>query len=756
MAGVAHTQDNLRDYLSTIPEYSTPRIQFYYSSLAPKKQSNPAGYSSAINWWRHTLVSLVQKGLLSDDKLVLTVDEDLREKLKWDKVGRPTSLGVIVAELAQTSDLTPLSTYLASPLPSADEPSWSVASLLTRPFWWGLSKVWGDGGDGPDLGEKADDNEWKRRKGEWVVPELVEKAATALLPRLPDLHADALSRLYTLRSFREKLGPLCLPGVTLSLRDCEVLARYLEVKGECAFDGEVIKFSAPLSTPATSTLEITQSDRSTLSLLSTLSSLSNYITSLETRISSEQALVRKYAAGESKNLTLAKGHMVGRKRLEKLLDERVGARSKVQEVVLAIERAAGDEETLQALSLGTSTLREVLSSPTLQLSNIEATTSALDDALITSQQVTEAVDSAATPLSSEMEGEVEEELKELVEEEKMEKREKVERTEEERVSEMERKMEQMGKVPEAGKVEDKEQEKVVDKADQLLASFPGLEGLYGWVTVDGQPAEVYGVEEKGGTTVAYIEAKDGTTIWPFHFAKLQTTDDDENACKDEQVVKNIGTVQLRYWRVKNVRTVKTSVKAAVQAKPVHERSKKAALSHQAGYGAPVAVEPSSRSIYDWVDSLFSVLELRYLSRSSPSLSPETARSPSPERATPGSPAAGPSQPRRSSSTQAARSPSATANLSRASQLKEELESLERLERIAKLKRELALLEGGAEASSTPTPERGARRAAVAALTAEEIKKVKLEEGAKLEREKKRNKRKGISSEVIDLCDSDSD
>ncbi|GAA5913186.1 hypothetical protein JCM6882_005812 [Rhodosporidiobolus microsporus] len=465
MAGVVPAQNALRDHLASLPEYSTPKIQFYYSSLPPKKLSNPTGYSAALNWWRRTLVDLVEKGLVGDDKLVLTVDEELREKLRWDKVGRPSSLGVIVAELALTADLIPLPTYLSSPLPpsSDGESSFSVVSLLARPFWWGLSKVWGAGEEKVELGEKADENEWKRRKGEWVVPDLVEKSASSLLPHLASLHSDALSRLYTLKTFRDKLGPLCLPNVTLSEQDCEVLARFLEAKGECTFDGEVIKFSPPHS--SASPAAITPSDRSTLSLLSTLASLTGYITSLESRIAAEQALVSKYAVGESKNLPLAKSHLRARKRVEKLLEERVGARDKVQEVVWGIERAVGDEETLTALSLGTSTLRSILSSPTLQLSNIEATTSALDSALIDAQEVNQAVDAVSAPMVGEVEDEVEEELRALVEEERG-------REEREREREVERKLAEGGKVPE-GKLEqtekEKTEEKVVDKAEKLVA-----------------------------------------------------------------------------------------------------------------------------------------------------------------------------------------------------------------------------------------------------------------------------------------------
>jgi charged multivesicular body protein 7 len=388
-----------------------------------------------------------------------------------------------------------------------------------------------------------------------------QKAAAALSAQLPDLHADTLSRLYTLKTFREKLGNICLNGVKLSERDCKLLATYLAAKGECAFDGEVrfflplasspspsfrssrskvfetadpmsclqvVKFSAPLSTKS-SPPTITESDRSTLSLLSTLSSLSTYITSLESRIATEQAQIQRYGVGESKNLALAKSHLVARKRLERLLEERVGARDKVQEVVLGIERAVGDEEvrsvqflpslfalrlpfslsfsslcrpthlsimvfplctghlmgdiaslestanpsfllqTLSALSLGTTALRSILSSPTLQLSNIEATTSALDDALISAQEVNEAVDSVPTPLTGEMEDEVDAELKALVEEEKREKEEKRERDERERVEVAQKKLDE-AKLPSLpASTEKGKEEKVVDKAEKLLA-----------------------------------------------------------------------------------------------------------------------------------------------------------------------------------------------------------------------------------------------------------------------------------------------
>lgn len=86
----------LAAHLSSLPELSTPRGSFLYSSLPSRKEVNPTGYSGAVNWWSSTLATLVGKELLSEHKLILVVDEALREGLRVDKIGRPASLGAVV------------------------------------------------------------------------------------------------------------------------------------------------------------------------------------------------------------------------------------------------------------------------------------------------------------------------------------------------------------------------------------------------------------------------------------------------------------------------------------------------------------------------------------------------------------------------------------------------------------------------------------------------------------------------------------
>ncbi|GAA5913202.1 hypothetical protein JCM6882_005817 [Rhodosporidiobolus microsporus] len=172
--------------------------------------------------------------------------------------------------------------------------------------------------------------------------------------------------------------------------------------------------------------------------------------------------------------------------------------------------------------------------------------------------------------------------------------------------------------------------------DKHRLSFPGLEGLYGWVTVDGQPLEVYGTRIEGSRAIGYIEAQDDkefkvhfhdehsaeredgeyatrlyvdgayatghfalkslgaadylgkrvspTTRRPFMFGSLHLTDDDDLACTDEQVVKNLGTIQLGYHRLAHYRELESSYKSSEPTTAVvHEQAKKATLSHQAQF-----------------------------------------------------------------------------------------------------------------------------------------------------------------------------
>ncbi|GAA5852940.1 hypothetical protein JCM9279_000086 [Rhodotorula babjevae] len=192
----------------------------------------------------------------------------------------------------------------------------------------------------------------------------------------------------------------------------------------------------------------------------------------------------------------------------------------------------------------------------------------------------------------------------------------------------------------------------------------------GWVSVDDKPVEIYKVEHKDKKTTCYIEAREGkefivnfapgysgvtdlavwaaidgsrvggvslsrsrgdrphkfegarisdTAIRPFQFAQIALTDDADEACHTEAVVKNLGTIQLDVHRTRILGKMASSERYDNFKQPVvDEKSKKATMSHSTAYGAAKASVTSGQAdSVDWIDrveSPFWTLEFKYRSR----------------------------------------------------------------------------------------------------------------------------------------------
>ena len=104
----------------------------------------------------------------------------------------------------------------------------------------------------------------------------------------------------------------------------------------------MIKFAPPLTTAETAPLTITNSDKSTITLLTSLRNLTASVTSLEDRLAAHTVKASEYVA--KKQTALARNQLSSRKRLEGLLATRLAGRDKLEEVLTAIEKATGDEE----------------------------------------------------------------------------------------------------------------------------------------------------------------------------------------------------------------------------------------------------------------------------------------------------------------------------------------------------------------------------------------------------------------------------
>ncbi|KAK4705925.1 hypothetical protein P7C70_g272, partial [Phenoliferia sp. Uapishka_3] len=155
-----------------------------------------------------------------------------------------------------------------------------------------------------------------------------------------------------------------------------------------------------------------------------------------------------------------------------------------------------------------------------------------------------------------------------------------------------------------------------------LASRLWIDGTKRTASIVGQ--DDVGYEQMKGSMLR-IESFTGTrssatSEKPFAFGKLLLTDDVDLACSDEHIVKGLGKIQLKLYRVSNVVSGTWSAvdKDALDTNPVitHEKIKKATLSHQTEYGKEVATTSGHGvASYDPIDTdPYHIFEFRYLCR----------------------------------------------------------------------------------------------------------------------------------------------
>ncbi|BGP36612.1 hypothetical protein JCM10449v2_000513 [Rhodotorula kratochvilovae] len=175
------------------------------------------------------------------------------------------------------------------------------------------------------------------------------------------------------------------------------------------------------------------------------------------------------------------------------------------------------------------------------------------------------------------------------------------------------------------------------------------------VLIDHKPVEVYKVEHSERKTTCYIEAVEGkefkdSGLFLVSRAAADPAHDVGEATNSEQVIKNLGTIQLEVYRTEILGTVS----APKQYKDprqhvVDERSKKATMSHSTAFGAAkYSPDNSSTSSVRWIDPYrqpYYTLEFRYRSRALLELegiveaAPQPSPSPEPVASTSGAAAA---------------------------------------------------------------------------------------------------------------------
>ena len=88
---------------------------------------------------------------------------------------------------------------------------------------------------------------------------------------------------------------------------------------------------------------------------------------------------------------IALSHLKSKKQLEDLLLKRIGATQQLEAVLRSIDQAKGDIEIMAAYTTSTSTLKNILANPALDLDHVETTTEELAEVMANQEEVDSAI-----------------------------------------------------------------------------------------------------------------------------------------------------------------------------------------------------------------------------------------------------------------------------------------------------------------------------------------------------------------------------
>ncbi|KAF4578879.1 hypothetical protein EYR36_000687 [Pleurotus pulmonarius] len=442
--------------LATLPPFSSTsrsRLQALYSDISRQKTSNPTSYHANVEWWRNTLEVVVsspppsspmlgRKGGAGKGKLVLSADQRLLDNLRIEGVGKPLALNAVIPELVTSKSLIPLPSFLSS-TQSIYDPGWLPTRLawyiVGKPLSWALERAGVIGEDG-----MITDSKHMPWYGEYVVVGLVEKAADEVERIQEGKEGEGVAgALYTLQGFRKTFGSVAGLGHNeyehqydveeeeemLSEQDAMVLLKFLQRDRKVVvMENEVIKFISPSAVAEERTITVV--DRGILELKTAVENMHKQIESIQRRMN--ELTTKASTALRANQKPVALSALKSRKQLADILGKRLGSLGVLEGTLLSVEAAAGDVEIMKSYASSTTTLRTLLSHPSLQRDKIDETMDAMASANSDAKEVDDAIriggDIALglnTPGEGIDEGELEEELRMLVEEKMVEDRQRL-------------------------------------------------------------------------------------------------------------------------------------------------------------------------------------------------------------------------------------------------------------------------------------------------------------------------------------------
>lgn len=451
----------LLDYLTKNEEsFRKARIPALYSDFSSQRSANPDGYAANASAWRRALPRITRTNLNptgTRDRLLLAADETLLRALESRQYGRPLALGAVIADAIADGEIVPLAAFHAakgSILRGRGGKSGSGITLAGLPWavlGWGLRQI---GIAGASAGEKLPG-------GQFVVIANAEAATSTFSSQMSTAETRA-EQVWSKAHFKKVFADTLLgEDAPLSDTDVDILLTFMaRDKGVVAFDGDTVKYiSSNTQDKSKSPPTITAEDTALAQLTELIIYLTHQTNLLTTRITELNEAARTHTL--AKNRIAALAALRSRKRAEASLSTRYAALAQAEDTMSKLEQAADNVALVGALANAS----DALAGLNAKVGGAEG----VDDVMEKLRDQMGTADEIGTILSEEGkaviidEGEVDDELEQMMKEEEDKKREKeAQEAREKREKEAQETREKLEALDKVKPLPEKEKEKGVE------------------------------------------------------------------------------------------------------------------------------------------------------------------------------------------------------------------------------------------------------------------------------------------------------
>ncbi|ORX43151.1 hypothetical protein BCR36DRAFT_304615 [Piromyces finnis] len=390
-----------------IPEwFEEERMQTLFTAFREVKDENYDklfidSNNDKVFFWKNLIFLLQQEKLLNQNDNLLTFPGKNLDQIFVRNGLTPSCIGSVINELQKNGEIMELNNYNSLT-------DWKLIKLIFSPITWGFSKILG----------VNDSSNSELKDVIYLNITILKQICEEILNSHYNLNFYKIDNLITKNNFINKYKTINLNDkiLTLSEFDIEIILNQLQRDNNISLmiqdDITMLKFKEKNS--KNKNIEFSSSDINILKLKNQIEMISNQVKQDEDKKDSIQARVMKCIVNKQKVQAL---YLLKEKKIIQLfIEKKMSSYNTLQDILLKIQSCESNNDILNAMKLGSDTLKQFIEEKNLSVDRIDDVFTYIENTLMDFDEIESSIKQNQSVINNSDE-EFEEELDKLLKEE---------------------------------------------------------------------------------------------------------------------------------------------------------------------------------------------------------------------------------------------------------------------------------------------------------------------------------------------------